>query len=78
MDTKLWHSIQVGKIKLNHRLAMAPMTRRSTAQGVPTDLNAEYYAQRASMALIISEGTQPSDDGRRESTPVIRSSAGVK
>jgi 2,4-dienoyl-CoA reductase-like NADH-dependent reductase (Old Yellow Enzyme family) len=51
-------------IKLNHRLAMAPMTRsRSTAQGVPTDLNAEYHAQRASMALIISEGTQPSDDG---------------
>jgi len=41
------------------------MTRsRSTAQGVPTDLNAEYYAQRASMALIISEGTQPSDDGQ--------------
>jgi len=42
---------------------MAPMTRmRATAQGVPTDVNAEYYAQRASMALIISEGTQPSDD----------------
>jgi NADH:flavin oxidoreductase / NADH oxidase family len=44
---------------------MAPMTRsRATAQGVPTELNAEYYAQRASMALIISEGTQPSDDGQ--------------
>jgi N-ethylmaleimide reductase len=65
MNTKLWQPIQVGDIKLNHRLAMAPMTRsRSTAQGVPTDLNAEYYAQRASMALIISEGTQPSDDGQ--------------
>ena len=65
MNTKLWQPIQVGDIKLNHRLAMAPMTRgRSTAQGVPTDLNAEYYAQRASMALIISEGTQPSGDGQ--------------
>jgi N-ethylmaleimide reductase len=65
MNTKLWQPIQVGNIKLSHRLAMAPMTRsRSTAQGVPTDLNAEYYAQRASMALIISEGTQPSDDGQ--------------
>jgi len=65
MDTKLWQPIQVGKINLNHHLAMAPMTRsRSTAQGVPTDLNAEYYAQRASLALIISEGTQPSDDGQ--------------
>jgi N-ethylmaleimide reductase len=65
MNTKLWQPIQVGNIKLNHRLAMAPMTRgRSAAHGVPTDLNAEYYAQRASMALIISEGTQPSDDGQ--------------
>ena len=65
MNTKLWQPIQVGDIKLNHRLAMAPMTRsRSTAEGVPTDLNAEYYAQRASMALIISEGTQPSGDGQ--------------
>ena len=65
MSSKLWQPIQVGDIKLNHRLAMAPMTRgRATAQGVPTDLNAEYYAQRASMALIISEGTQPSEDGQ--------------
>ena len=54
MSTKLWQPIQVGNIKLNHRLAMASMTRgRSTAHGVPTDLHAEYYAQRASMALII-------------------------
>jgi N-ethylmaleimide reductase len=44
---------------------MAPMTRaRSTPEGVPTDMNAAYYAQRASMALIITEGTQPSDDGQ--------------
>jgi N-ethylmaleimide reductase len=65
MNTKLWQPIQVGNIKLNHRIAMSPMTRmRTTARGVPTDLNAEYYAQRASMALIISEGTQPSDDGQ--------------
>jgi N-ethylmaleimide reductase len=65
MNTKLWQPIQVGDIKLKHRLAMAPMTRsRATPDGVPTDLNAKYYAQRASMALIISEGTQPSDDGQ--------------
>jgi N-ethylmaleimide reductase len=44
---------------------MAPMTRaRSTAQGVPTEMNATYYAQRASMAVIISEGTQPSEEGQ--------------
>jgi NADH:flavin oxidoreductase / NADH oxidase family len=65
MNTKLWQPIQVGDIKLSHRLAMAPMTRsRATAQGVPTDLNAEYYAQRASTALIISGGTQPSEGGQ--------------
>ncbi len=41
------------------------MTRnRATADGVPTPLNSEYYAQRASTALIITEGTQPSDDGQ--------------
>ena len=57
MNSKLWLPIQAGNIKLNDRLAMAPMTpmtrSRSTAHGVPTDLHAEYYAQRASMALII-------------------------
>ncbi len=41
------------------------MTRaRSAPSGAPTPMNAEYYAQRASMALIITEGTQPSDDGQ--------------
>jgi N-ethylmaleimide reductase len=55
----------VGALRLPHRLVMAPMTRaRSGPDGVPTQMNAEYYAQRASMALIITEGTQPSDDGQ--------------
>ncbi|MEV5433429.1 alkene reductase [Streptomyces sp. NPDC052701] len=61
----LWQPTRAGDIRLPHRLAMAPMTRgRSTAEGVPTELNAEYYAQRASHALIITEGTQPSADGQ--------------
>lgn len=61
----LWQPINLGQIKLEHRLAMAPMTRsRATPSGEPTELNAEYYAQRASTALIITEGTQPSDDGQ--------------
>ncbi|MBY8880244.1 alkene reductase [Actinacidiphila acidipaludis] len=63
--TPLWQPIQAGDIRLPHRLVMAPMTRnRSTTEGVPTELNAEYYAQRASNALIITEGTQPSADGQ--------------
>lgn len=65
MNSALWTPIQAGDLRLNHRLAMAPMTRnRSTPPGIPTELNAEYYAQRASTALIISEGTQPSGDGQ--------------
>ncbi|MEU5891857.1 alkene reductase [Streptomyces sp. NPDC047461] len=65
MSNALWNPIVVGEIPLPHRLAMAPMTRnRSTPEGVPTELNAEYYAQRASHALIITEGTQPSVDGQ--------------
>lgn len=65
MNQTLWSPIKVGDVSLKHRLAMAPMTRsRATAEGVPTELNAEYYAQRASTALIISEGTQPSEDGQ--------------
>jgi 2,4-dienoyl-CoA reductase-like NADH-dependent reductase (Old Yellow Enzyme family) len=44
---------------------MAPMTRsRAKYDGTPGDLAAEYYAQRASIGLIVTEGTQPSDDGQ--------------
>jgi N-ethylmaleimide reductase len=62
---KLWEQVEVGALKLANRVAMAPMTRsRATAEGVPTALNATYYAQRASNGLIITEGTQPSDVGQ--------------
>ncbi|MFJ4977994.1 alkene reductase [Streptomyces coeruleorubidus] len=65
MLNALWNPIVAGEISLPHRLAMAPMTRdRSTPEGVPTELNAEYYAQRASHALVITEGTQPNADGQ--------------
>jgi 2,4-dienoyl-CoA reductase-like NADH-dependent reductase (Old Yellow Enzyme family) len=44
---------------------MAPMTRsRAKPDGSPGDLAAQYYAQRASLGLIVAEGTQPSDDGQ--------------
>lgn len=50
---------------LPHRLALASMTRnRADADGTPGALVAEYYAQRASLGLLITEGTQPSDDGQ--------------
>ena len=61
----LWSPIQIGRMQLSHRLAMSPLTRaRAQADGTPGELAAEYYAQRASLGLLISEGTQPSADGQ--------------
>ena len=63
--TNPWSPLRLCDIELEHRLAMAPMTRdRSAANGAPTAINTEYYAQRASMGLVVTEGTQPSDDGQ--------------
>ncbi|MFK0524081.1 alkene reductase [Paenibacillus illinoisensis] len=62
---KLWSETKVGNLKLPHRLAMAPMTRsRAEEDGTPGELTSLYYAQRASMGLLITEGAQPSDDGQ--------------
>ncbi|SAL21650.1 NADH:flavin oxidoreductase [Caballeronia choica] len=61
---------------LAHRVVMAPMTRaRSTQPGdVPNALNARYYAQRASAALIVTEASQISAQGKGYSfTPGIHS-----
>ena len=58
---------------------MAPMTRsRAKLDGTPGELAAEYYSQRASVGLIVTEGTQPSDDGQGYlATPGIYSVAHV-
>jgi N-ethylmaleimide reductase len=70
---KLFEPVKIGNIELKNRLGMAPMTRsRALPDGTPSDLAAEYYGQRASVGLIISEGTQPSEDGQGYSnTPGI-------
>ncbi|MEO6033532.1 MAG: alkene reductase [Burkholderiaceae bacterium] len=63
--SQLFTPIHVGPHSLPNRLVMAPMTRsRAHATGVPGDLAATYYAQRASVGLIVTEGTQPSADGQ--------------
>src|ERR1700681_3499552 len=57
--------VRVGRYTLSNRLVMAPMTRsRAKSDGTPGELAAEYYSQRASVGLIVTEGTQPSDDGQ--------------
>ncbi len=57
--TDLFSPTQLGDISLANRIVMAPMTRSRSPGGVPNALNAEYYAQRASAGLIITEGTAP-------------------
>ena len=55
----------LGDLLLTNRLVMAPLTRNRAGAGeAPTDLAAEYYGQRATAGLIISEGTQPSAVGQ--------------
>ncbi|KAI8371873.1 hypothetical protein BD560DRAFT_446644 [Blakeslea trispora] len=51
--------IKVGNLELQHRVVMAPLTRlRSSKEGVPTDLQVEYYSQRSSPGgLILTECT---------------------
>lgn len=58
-SVKVFSPIQLGPYALKNRMAMAPMTRNRAGPGnVPQQLNAEYYLQRASAGLIITEGAQ--------------------
>jgi N-ethylmaleimide reductase len=64
-SSSLWQPFTLGRVELPHRLALAPMTRnRAGADGTPGELAATYYGQRASLGLVITEGTQPSADGQ--------------
>lgn len=62
MTAKLFTPLKVGALTLPNRVFMAPLTRlRSIEPGdIPTPLMAEYYRQRASAGLIITEATQVS------------------
>ncbi|MEV0463723.1 alkene reductase [Nocardia tengchongensis] len=61
----LFEPVSIGRLRLPSRLVMSPMTRnRATAEGLITELTAEYYTQRASAGLIISESIQPSVIGQ--------------
>ena len=60
----LFDSLTVQSWELPNRLVMAPLTRNRAEGTVPGDLAVEYYAQRASAGLIITEGSQPSARGQ--------------
>ncbi len=60
----LFDPIKVGTINCPNRIWMAPLTRgRATRDHVPTELMVEYYTQRASAGLIITEATGISVEG---------------
>lgn len=64
MYPTLFSSFDLGRLTLPNRMVMAPMTRsRADAEHVPTEIMAEYYAQRASGGLLVTEGVAPSPNG---------------
>jgi N-ethylmaleimide reductase len=76
----LFSAKQLGNFTANNRIILAPMTRSRTDQpgDIPTDLMAEYYAQRATAGFIITEATQISSQGKGYSfTPGIFSAEQV-
>ena len=48
--------VQVGSLTVPNRIVMSPMTRARSTNGVPTEIEAEYYSQRASAGLIVTGG----------------------
>ena len=59
----LYSPTTLGPLKLQNRMVMSPLTRSRATGNVPNELMVEYYSQRASAGLIITEGTSPSPNG---------------
>lgn len=79
-EATLFDGLNLGDLALPNRIVMAPLTRnRALPDGdVPHTLNAEYYTQRASAGLIITEATQISPEGKGYAwTPGIYSDAQI-
>jgi N-ethylmaleimide reductase len=60
----LFEPYERGGLRLPHRIAMAPLTRNRAPATIPGELNATYYAQRASAAILVTEGTHPDPVGQ--------------
>ncbi len=75
----LFQPLRLGAIELPHRIVMAPLTRARSTDRVPNALMEEYYRQRSSAALIISEATAISEQGYGwQGTPGIYTDAQVR
>ncbi|WP_367770553.1 alkene reductase [Flavobacterium sp. WC2421] len=62
-ENLLYTPIKIGSIELKNRIVMAPMTRCRALKNIPNELMCEYYKQRSTAGLIITEGTSPSPNG---------------
>jgi N-ethylmaleimide reductase len=80
IESDLFDPVKLGPLTLSNRIVMAPLTRsRAGKNDEPGPMNAEYYAQRATAGLIISEATQISQQGKGYAfTPGIYSEEQVK
>ncbi len=79
-ERTLFQPVDLGPIQIQNRIVMAPLTRsRATPDGVPRDMHVEYYRQRATAGLIITEATNISGEGRGYAwTPGIWTDAQVE
>ncbi|MDO9262764.1 MAG: alkene reductase, partial [Desulfosalsimonadaceae bacterium] len=59
----LFSKTALGSLALQNHLVMSPMTRNRATDNIPNALMAEYYSQRATAGLIITEGTSTSPNG---------------
>ena len=60
----LFDTVQAGDLQLANRIVMAPLTRNRAPDAIPTPLMAQYYAQRATAGLLITEATAISHQGQ--------------
>jgi len=63
MSHKAFEPAKLGSLTLANHIVMAPMTRSRALGNVPNDMMAEYYRQRATAGLIVTEGTAPAAAG---------------
>ena len=59
----LFEHYKLAGLELANKVVMAPMTRSRALGNVPNAMMAQYYGQRASAGLIITEGVSPSPNG---------------
>ncbi len=59
----LFAKAALGPLTLQNHLVMSPMTRNRATDNIPNEFMVQYYAQRASAGLIVTEGTSPSPNG---------------